>query len=137
MIRRRLATVAALAATTAASLAVAGPVAADPIRYGPLPWTASTTGTNGAFTVHATCSFGPIVWPGRPESFDYAGVAVAPGAVATTVTCSVPGGTRTTAGSASAVAGHVLWEVDAFCVSASAVLPTGAVVTAPKACVTP
>lgn len=119
---------AALAATTAAP-AYAAPD--DPA------WSVSTAGANGVLRVDATCAFG-LVLPGRPNSFQVAGVATAPGALSTTVTCYARTALAETApGPAVAFTERELDEsIGDYCVSASATFVTGTV-TAPLVCVTP
>lgn len=130
---------AALATATvlAASLAGAAPAhAADDVPV----WSVSTAAANGALRVDATCAFG-LVLPGRPNSFQVAGAATAPGAISTTVSCHVRSGdaiTRTSPGPAVAFTVRELEEsIDQYCVSAVATFPTGATVAAPLACVAP
>lgn len=122
---------AALAATTVAAAAPAYAAPDDPA------WSVSTAGASGVLRIDATCAFG-LVLPGRPNSFQVAGVATAPGALSTTVSCHSRSTTSATApGPAVAFTGRELDEsVGDYCVSASATFATGTV-TAPLVCVTP
>ena len=124
-----LAALAALAAT-----ALATPASAEPVTpYG--PWTVSTAGAAGPFTVDATCVFGPMV-VGEPPQLYATGVAVAPGAIGTTVRCHAGNVTAaTTPGPVSVVTRRGLWDSPGpLCVSAEATFVTGTAV-APEVCV--
>ena len=130
---RPAALAAAVLTTTLAGAAPASAAADDAV------WSASTAGANGVLRVDATCAFG-LVLPGRPNSFQVAGAATAPGALSTSVSCHVRSGnpiTSTTAGPATAFTERELEEsIDQYCVSAVATFATGTV-SAPLVCVTP
>ena len=83
MTPRRIATAAAVAATTLASLAA--PAGAEPSSVSNV---VSTAAGSGAARVDATCHFGPV----HPDNFEdqmvITGVATAPGAVSTTIRCT-------------------------------------------------
>lgn len=135
--------VAAAIGTAAASLFVASaPAAADPNSLSNL---VSTAAGSGAARVDATCHFGPVHPDGFEDQMIITGVATAPGAVTTTVRCTLEDYWGDSGGVEATAEGPVATVVDnvphwrgavRVCVSATADFggTLGGVVAAPKVC---
>lgn len=124
---------AALVAAVALAAAVVPAPAGAATQYG--PWTVTSSGNAGSFTVDAVCVFGPMV-VGEPPQLYATGIAVAPGALSTTIRCHAGDVTAaTTPGPVSVVSRRGLWDVPGpLCVSAEATFVHGTAV-APQVCV--